>query len=91
MNARIRIGLSLLAALATGACVTSEGGPPATRGGNLPDAVFELAAPGQDVDSARLMPDDSCYWYRHTGPVETTLLPLRTPNGSPICARVPEA
>ena len=65
--------------------------PPTTGGGarydigNVPEAVSSLAAPGQDLATARLLPEDNCYWYEHSGPVETTLLPLRTPGGNPIC------
>ena len=55
-----------------------------------PDIISEqvavLAAPYQDVSTARLLPRDGCYWYLHQGPVETTLLPLRTIDGRPICA-----
>lgn len=53
---------------------------------NVSEAVAALAAPGQDLASARLLPEDGCYWYEHQGPVETTLLPLRTVNGNPICS-----
>lgn len=53
--------------------------------GNLPDSVVSLAAPGQDLTTARLNPDDNCYWYEYQGPVETTLVPLRAVGGSPIC------
>ena len=42
-------------------------------------------ASGQDLSTARFMLEDGCYWYEHSGPVETTLLPLRTANGNPIC------
>ncbi len=52
----------------------------------IPEQVAALAAPYQDVSTARLLPRDGCYWYLHEGPVETTLLPLRTVNGRPICA-----
>lgn len=52
----------------------------------LPEEVVAVAAPWQDLTTARLMPEDGCYWYQHQGPVETTLLPLRTPEGRPICA-----
>ena len=31
------------------------------------------------------LPEDGCYWYEHVGPVETTMLPLRTAEGRPIC------
>lgn len=55
------------------------------RIGNVPEAVVALAAPGQDLASARLLREDDCYWYEHSGPVETTLVPLRAVGGSPIC------
>lgn len=51
----------------------------------IPAAVVEIAAPNQDLATARLLQEDGCYWYLHSGPVETTLLPLRTESGSPIC------
>ncbi|WP_300034129.1 hypothetical protein [uncultured Roseobacter sp.] len=51
---------------------------------NLPAAVQDLAGPNQDLSTVRLM-DDGCYWYRHQGPVEATMLPLRTAAGNPIC------
>ncbi|MSU91175.1 hypothetical protein GE300_16420 [Rhodobacteraceae bacterium 2CG4] len=56
-----------------------------TRVGNVSEAVAALAAPGQDLTTARLLPQDGCYWYEHSGPVETTLVPLRAVGGSPIC------
>lgn len=46
-----------------------------------------MAAPYQDLQSVRLRPEDGCYWYRHVGPVETTMLPLRTVDGRPICTQ----
>ena len=52
---------------------------------NLPADLVALVAPGQDVASARLLPEDKCYWYEHHGQVETTLLPLTTTEGRPIC------
>lgn len=54
---------------------------------NLPESVVSIAAPNQDLASARIRSDDGCYWYTHRGPVETTQLPLRTVNGNPICTR----
>ena len=51
----------------------------------LPEQVVALAAPYQDVATARLQPEDNCYWYEHVGPVETTLLPLLSRQGGPIC------
>lgn len=53
----------------------------------VPEAVREIAAPFQDLNAVQLRPEDGCYWYRHVGPVETTLLPLRTVEGRPICTR----
>ena len=76
--------LCLPAALALGACVTTPGVegelPP------LPEQVVAVAAPWQNLATARLVPEDNCYWYEHDGQVERTLLPLRTPEGRPICA-----
>lgn len=55
----------------------------------IPDAVVAIADPDQDLTTARLDPDDGCYWYYHTGPVETTLVPLRAANGNQICNAAP--
>jgi len=57
---------------------------------DVPEGVVALAAPYQDLSSVRVLEEDGCYWYQHTGPVETTWLPLRTTEGRPICARVQE-
>ena len=54
---------------------------------DLPEAVVEMAAPYQNLAAVRLLPDDRCFWYQHAGPVETTLLPLRTVNGNKICTK----
>lgn len=51
----------------------------------ISEAVAARAAPGQDLSTARLLPEDGCYWYEHRGPVETTLVPLRTVGGAPLC------
>nr|WP_091846855.1 hypothetical protein [Palleronia pelagia] len=51
----------------------------------VPEAVIQIAAPYQDLTTARLRAEDGCYWYLHSGPVETALLPLRTMEGRPIC------
>ncbi|WP_037312443.1 hypothetical protein [Ruegeria halocynthiae] len=64
----------------------SGAGGSANRIGNLPESVVALAAPGQDLTTARLVPEDNCFWYEHSGPVETTLVPLRAASGGPICA-----
>lgn len=79
---------SLAAALLITAGCTAQPTDPVnttSRIGNVSEAVVALAAPGQDLASARLVPEDGCYWYEHSGPVETTLVPLRTVNGNPIC------
>ncbi len=54
----------------------------------LPEGVAAIAASYQNLDAVQLLPD-GCYWYSRTGPVETTLLPLRTDAGNPICVRPP--
>ncbi|MFK7753379.1 MAG: hypothetical protein AB8B51_12600 [Sedimentitalea sp.] len=53
----------------------------------VPDGVREVAAPFQDLTAVRINPNDGCYEYRYSGPVETTFLPLRTKNGNPICSQ----
>ena len=79
-----RLGLLLLGALLLGACATTgQNGSPNI--GNVPEAVVELAGPGQNLATARFREEDGCYWYEHNGPVEKTLLPLRTAGGNPIC------
>jgi hypothetical protein len=87
---RKRTGLLPAAALALSACVTTGDVTPATEPGFLaqvPEAVAAAAAPGQSLQSVALREEDGCYWYRHSGPVETTLLPLRTREGRVICTR----
>ncbi len=76
--------LAVVAALSVTAGCTSQFDAE-NQIGNLPDSVVALAAPGQDLATARLVPQDNCYWYAHSGPVETTLVPLRAKNGGPIC------
>lgn len=53
----------------------------------LPEGLAETAAPGQPLHAVRIQPEDGCYWYQHVGPVETTLLPLRSRAGGMICSR----
>lgn len=83
-----------LALLVLGAC---DVGPDNTRNTDprfikeLPEAVTSIAAPFQNLEAVVLLPEDNCYWYNHTGPVETTLLPLRTKQGRPICVKREEA
>lgn len=81
--------------LALGACAVPVAETADTDTGLSAEVMTQLsamAAPYQDLQSVRLRPEDGCYWYRHVGPVETTLLPLRTADGRPICTqRVAEA
>lgn len=68
------------------ACDPAAFAPPGTAApSSVPEGVRAMAAPGQNVDTARVLPEDNCYWYEHAGPVETTLLPLRSVEGRPIC------
>ena len=52
----------------------------------VPDSVLAIVGPNQNLSAVRVMPEDGCYWYLYEGPVETTLLPLRTAQGNPICS-----
>ncbi len=56
----------------------------------LPEAVRAIAATNQNLDAVTVDPIDNCYVYQHAGPVETTLLPLRTREGRPICIQQAE-
>ncbi|MDP5362086.1 MAG: hypothetical protein NWP79_08085 [Paracoccaceae bacterium] len=84
----IRVGSLPFVLLMLGACDVES---VETNGTNLrfitqlPEAVTAVAAPFQNLEAVVLLPDDNCYWYNHAGPVETTLLPLRTTQGRPIC------
>lgn len=92
---KITSTLMLGAVVALGACAEMPDSPMA--GGStgastgLPQEVRDIAAPFQDLDTAVLLEQDNCYWYEHRGPVETTLLPLRTTRGNTICVAAPEA
>ncbi|MEM1235599.1 MAG: hypothetical protein AAGI10_01430 [Pseudomonadota bacterium] len=75
-----------LAALVVAGCEPVPSGTgSSTSFASVPAEVVAAADPKQNVASARLL-DDGCYWYEYNGPVEQTLLPLRTPGGNPICA-----
>ena len=84
---KLRNGQIIAAILILAGCTvpTPEVRNPSNKGVNVPEAVAALAAPDQDLTSAQLLPEDGCYWYEHSGPVETTLVPLRAVGGSPIC------
>ncbi len=75
-----------LAFCAVAACETVPGADGQRYLREVPEGVRSIAAPFQDLEKVVLLEDDNCYWYSHAGPVETTLLPLRTKNGRPICA-----
>ena len=75
--------------LALGACTppvneTAEEEPGITE--EVMAQLSVMAAPYQNVQTVIQRPD-GCYWYRHVGPVETTMLPLRTVDGRRICAQ----
>jgi hypothetical protein len=81
------------AVLTLAGCEEYQGGTTDASSGfitNLPESVAALAAPYQDLSAVKVNPTDGCYVYRHVGPVETTLLPLRTPEGRPICTKAAE-
>ncbi|UOA30595.1 hypothetical protein DSM110093_00347 [Sulfitobacter sp. DSM 110093] len=80
------IGAALLVVAGCTVPATGPEGKPA-RVGKVSEAVVNLAAPNQDLSTARLLPEDGCYWYEHNGPVETTLVPLRAVGGNPICTK----
>lgn len=82
---------SLLAVslLILSACATTVPGEENEPGffEELPEGLAEIAAPGQNLQAVRIQPEDGCYWYQYVGPVEVTLLPLRTRDGGMICSR----
>lgn len=86
----MKVKLGMIAALSIlAACAVPADGNRVNSEGfieELPEGVIALAAPNQNLQTVRLR-SDGCYWYQHTGPVETTMLPLRTPDGRPICNR----
>lgn len=80
-----------LAVISLAACEPYESTTPGTSDQfikTLPEGVLAIVAPKQDLNAVRIDPATGCYEYRYVGPVETTYLPLRTLNGSPICTRV---
>lgn len=84
-----RLAVLALAPLALTACAPAIDPLQAGPDGFLrpvPEEVAALAAPGQDLSRVRLRSADRCFWYLHAGPVEDTMIPLRTPRGNPICA-----
>ncbi|WP_254679675.1 hypothetical protein [Celeribacter baekdonensis] len=90
-NMSMKYGLVLVGLMALAGCadpmaqVTPEGFMT-----EVPEGVLQLAAPDQNLNAVQLNPEDGCFWYQHVGPVETTMLPLRTPRGNVICAQQQE-
>lgn len=75
--------------LAIGACTAPVNQATESSTGFLiavPEGVALIAAPYQNLQEVILKPEDGCYFYRHVGPVETTMLPLRSVRGRPICS-----
>nr|WP_037294267.1 hypothetical protein [Roseobacter sp. CCS2] len=77
---------SKLIPLLTLATVAGCASPEPQEPNGVPDAVIAIADPRQNLATARLREADNCYWYEYAGPVETTLLPLKSIEGRPICA-----
>ena len=80
------------AILTLGACTMPVGGSTTPNAGISPNTLEQLsvlAAPYQNLQSVELR-EDGCYWYRHDGPVEDTMLPLRTSEGRFICKVDPD-
>ena len=84
---RFILGLAMISISALTACTEISGSQQNGFITNLPEEVVAMAGPNQDLSSVQLKEEDGCYWYRYVGPVETTMLPLRTDQGSPICTR----
>jgi hypothetical protein len=79
-----------LATLALAACATDPlRTDPAGYLAEVPEQVAALAAPGQDLSRVQLRDGDGCFYYLHAGPVEDTMIPLRTARGNPICTEAP--
>ncbi|MDX2288796.1 MAG: hypothetical protein NW217_08240 [Hyphomicrobiaceae bacterium] len=79
------LAVSLMMLSACTAQVGGIGEEPSHFLQELPEGVMAIAAPYQNLRAVILQPEDGCYWYEHVGPVETTMLPLRTAEGRPIC------
>lgn len=82
---RFVYGVAFAMVFGLSACVSTT---PEGETEQVSEQVRELAAPGQDLTQVRLE-SDGCYWYRYSGPVETTFLPLLTRDDRMICVRAP--
>lgn len=80
-----------VAAFGLSGCVAPSGvanmDPNLKTRATLPPEVAETVAPGQDTSDIRVDARDGCLMYRHTGPVETTYIPLRNKKGRAICIK----
>ncbi len=81
------LGASLLVLGACAVPVTETADSETTVSTDVMTQLSAMAAPYQDLQSVRLRPEDGCYYYRHVGPIETTLLPLQAVDGRPICTQ----
>ncbi|WP_224823961.1 hypothetical protein [Cognatishimia sp. MH4019] len=91
MNTRVWFaGAAVLLLAACDGMPMGSGGSASGFMTNVPERVIEIAAPNQDLTRVKIDSVDGCYVYRYVGPVETTLLPLRTREGRPICSRPAE-
>jgi hypothetical protein len=86
INRPVRTLLFAGAMLSAAACATVPATTTQTPEVTIPQEVVAMADPQQNLSTARLRAVDNCYWYEHSNPLETTLLPLRTVDGRPICA-----
>lgn len=84
---KFRSYIAIVTILVNAGCgaMTVKTEKPESNSQGLPPELISLVAPMQDVSTARLLRSDNCFWYEHRGQVETTLLPLTTAGGRPIC------
>lgn len=76
-----------ISVLLIGACTVQNPDGTVSVASTVPPEVAAAAAPNQDLSFVELRDSDNCYWYRHRGPVETTMIPLRTREGRQICVQ----
>lgn len=83
----LKMPAALLTMTTATACAVVDPTPPEPESPypQLPLQVVETAATYQDLSTAFLDPTDNCFWYIHTGVVETTRLPLKSRAGTRIC------
>jgi len=92
MNAKVwLIGCAALLVAACDELPGSSTDPSGNYIKELPEGVMSVVARNQNLNAVRIDPTDGCYVYRYEGPVETTMLPLRTTEGRPICTRATAA